>query len=84
MTMQPATRPRRSVNPLQEMLAAASNRQIAAAAFATGLSVAKLELYARGGGGLDAVEAQKVAEFFLRGAYFIKSNRRKTGSGRRA
>jgi hypothetical protein len=76
-----ATRPRRG-SPLAEMLAAASSRQIAAAAFATGISAAKLERYAQGRG-LDAVELQKVAEFFLRGAYFIKTARRNLGPGRR-
>lgn len=67
-----STRPRRSINPFQEMLASANARQISAAAFATGLSTQKLERYARGAGGLDAVEVQKVAEFFLRGRYFVK------------
>jgi hypothetical protein len=73
--MQSATHPRRG-SPLSELLAAASSRQIAAAAFATGMSVQKLERYARGAGGLDVVETQRVAEFLLRGSYMVKRGRR--------
>jgi hypothetical protein len=74
--MQSTIRPRRSNDALRELLAAANSRQLSAAAFATGLSVQKLE-YASGAASLDGVEAQRVAEFFLRGAFFIKASRRK-------
>jgi hypothetical protein len=75
--MQSTIRPRRANDALRELLAAANSRQLSAAAFATGLSVQKLELYASGAASLDGVEAQRVAEFFLRGAFFIKASRRK-------
>jgi hypothetical protein len=58
---------------LQEMLASANSRQLAAAAFATGLSTQRLRRYAQGASWLDAAEIQRVAEFLLRGRYFVKS-----------
>jgi hypothetical protein len=58
------------------MLAAANARQLAAAAFATGLSTQRLKHYASGAGGLDAMEVQKLADFLLKNAYMIKSGER--------
>jgi hypothetical protein len=70
--MQSAT-VRRSGDVLAEMLAAASPRQLSAAAFAIGVSTRKLERFAQGAGGLDAAEAQALGNFLLRGRFFIKA-----------
>ena len=62
--------------PLQEMLAASSKRQIAAAAFATGVPAHRLTRYAIGATTLSPEEAQSVGNFLLRGKYFIKGGAR--------
>jgi hypothetical protein len=60
---------------LQEMLAASSKRQIAAAAFATGVPAHRLTRYAIGATALNPEEAQSVASFLLRGSFMIKRER---------
>jgi hypothetical protein len=77
--MQLAARPRRG-NALQELLASASSRQITACSFATGISVSRLERFASGGG-LEASEQAKIANFMLRGAYMIKTRGGTDGGG---
>jgi hypothetical protein len=66
-------------NPLQEMLAASSKRQIAAAAFVTGVPAHRLTRYAIGATTLTAEETQSVANFLLRGKFMVKRERDDAG-----
>jgi hypothetical protein len=72
----------RRANPLQDMLSSCSKRQIAAAAFASGITAQRLEHAAIGRTTLDPVETQKVMNFLLRGVYMHKSDREGRADGR--
>ena len=65
------------------MLAAANSRQLAACAFATGLTVSRLDCYARGGGELNAGESARGLSVVW-GPYMVKVDRRVIDPGRGA